>query len=137
MAQQVRVEMVDDIDGSEASQTVPFSLDGVSYEIDLSEDNAVNLREELAPYVAAARRIGGRKSGPSASRSSDPARRERNREIRAWAQDNGYDLAERGRLASEVIEAFEAAQREAAEESAKPARKRAPRKRAAKKDSAA
>ncbi|GAA1970971.1 Lsr2 family protein [Amycolatopsis minnesotensis] len=136
MAQQVRVEMVDDIDGSEASQTVPFSLDGVSYEIDLSEDNAANLRDELAPYVASARRIGGRKSGPSASRSADPARRERNREIRAWAQENGYDLAERGRLAADVITAFDAAQQEAAEETAKPARKRAPRKRA-KKDTAA
>ncbi|WP_143263023.1 histone-like nucleoid-structuring protein Lsr2, partial [Amycolatopsis pretoriensis] len=51
MAQRVHVEMVDDLDGSEASQTVPFSLDGVTYEIDLSEDNASALRDELARYV--------------------------------------------------------------------------------------
>ena len=53
MAQQVRVEMVDDLDGGVAGQTVPFSLDGVSYEIDLSNDNADELRDALARYVSA------------------------------------------------------------------------------------
>src|SRR5690348_9167724 len=136
MAQRVQVQMVDDLDGSEASQTVPFSLDGVTYEIDLSEDNASALRDELARYVAAARRIGGRKvrlatgqtlAGPSGSGSGTD--RERNRQIREWAQANGYDVAERGRLSSEIIAGFEAdqaAQAELAE--AKPARRRASRK---------
>jgi len=64
MAQRVQVQMVDDLDGSEASQTVPFSLDGVTYEIDLSEENASALRDELARYVASARRIGGRPPPP-------------------------------------------------------------------------
>jgi hypothetical protein len=134
MAQRVHVEMVDDLDGTDASQTVPFSLDGVQYEIDLSEDNASALRDELARYVGAARRIGGRKvrlatgqslSGPSSS-STD---RERNRQIREWAQANGYEVAERGRLSSEIIAGFEADQVAAAEPvEAKPARKRATRK---------
>jgi hypothetical protein len=134
MAQRVQVQMVDDLDGSEASQTVPFSLDGVTYEIDLSEDNASALRDELARYVAAARRTGGRKvrlatgqtlAGPSGSGTD----RERNRQIREWAQANGYEVAERGRLSSEIIAGFEAdqaAQAETAE--AKPARRRASRK---------
>lgn len=134
MAQRVQVQMVDDLDGSEASQTVPFSLDGVTYEIDLSEENASALRDELARYVAAARRIGGRKvrlatgqslAGPSGSGTD----RERNRQIREWAQANGYEVAERGRLSSEIIAGFEAEQAAAAEPAdAKPARKRAPRR---------
>jgi len=134
MAQRVQVQMVDDLDGSEASQTVPFSLDGVTYEIDLSEDNASALRDELGRYVAAARRIGGRKvrlatgqtlAGPSGSGTD----RERNRQIREWAQANGYDVAERGRLSSEIIAGFEADQAAQAEPAeAKPARRRASRK---------
>jgi len=134
MAQRVQVQMVDDLDGSEASQTVPFSLDGVTYEIDLSEENASALRDELGRYVAAARRIGGRKvrlatgqslSGPSGSGTD----RERNRQIREWAQANGYEVAERGRLSSEIIAGFEADQAAAAEPAeVKPARKRATRK---------
>ncbi|WP_290053202.1 histone-like nucleoid-structuring protein Lsr2 [Amycolatopsis solani] len=134
MAQRVQVQMVDDLDGSEASQTVPFSLDGVTYEIDLSEDNASALRDELARYVGAARRIGGRKvrlaTGQSLSGSGGSGTdRERNRQIREWAQANGYEVAERGRLSSEIIAGFEADQAAAAEPAdAKPARKRAPRK---------
>ncbi len=136
MAQRVHVEMVDDLDGSEASQTVPFSLDGVTYEIDLSEDNASALRDELSRYVAAARRIGGRKvrlaTGQSLSGSAGSGTdRERNRQIREWAQANGYEVAERGRLSSEIIAGFEADQAAAAEPAeAKPARKRATRKKA-------
>ncbi|MFB9685191.1 histone-like nucleoid-structuring protein Lsr2 [Amycolatopsis plumensis] len=136
MAQRVQVQMVDDLDGSEASQTVPFSLDGVTYEIDLSEENASALRDELARYVAAARRIGGRKvrlaSGQSlAGPSGSGTDRERNRQIREWAQANGYEVAERGRLSSEIIAGFEADQAAAAEPAeAKTARKRATRKKA-------
>ncbi|MFF1615477.1 Lsr2 family protein [Amycolatopsis sp. NPDC058278] len=134
MAQRVQVQMVDDLDGSEASQTVPFSLDGVTYEIDLSEENASALRDELARYVGAARRIGGRKvrlaTGQSLSGlSGSGTDRERNRQIREWAQANGYEVAERGRLSSEIIAGFEADQAAAAEPAeAKPARKRATRK---------
>ena len=48
MAQKVQVLLVDDLDGSEATETVSFGLDGVSYEIDLSSGNAGELRNELA-----------------------------------------------------------------------------------------
>ncbi|WP_328648497.1 Lsr2 family protein [Amycolatopsis sp. NBC_00348] len=136
MAQRVHVEMVDDLDGSEANQTVPFALDGVSFEIDLSEENASALRDELARYVGAARRIGGRKvrlaTGQSLTGASGSGTdRERNRQIREWAQDNGYEVAERGRLSSEIIAGFEEHQAAAAEPvEAKPARKRATRKKA-------
>src|SRR3954451_10769401 len=69
MAQKVQVILVDDVDGGEAAETVSFALDGVSYEIDVSEENASALREALAPWVGHARRVGGR-SGGSRSRST-------------------------------------------------------------------
>jgi hypothetical protein len=130
MAQKVLVEMLDDIDGTPAAHTVPFSLDGVTYEIDLSDENAAALREELARYIAAGRRTGGRKvrvaTGQPTTSSTD---RERNQQIRAWANANGYEVSERGRLSSEVISAYESAQAAAAEAPAP--RKRAPRKKVA------
>ncbi|MBE8523107.1 Lsr2 family protein [Amycolatopsis sp. H6(2020)] len=140
MAQKVLVEMVDDIDGGVANQTVPFGLDGVSYEIDLSDANAAVLRDELARYVAAGRRIGGRKVRLAAGESAQvkkpgaaTADRERSRQIREWANANGYTVSERGRLSGEIIEAFEAndGQPIVVDEPAPAARKRAPRKKVA------
>ncbi|MET9002987.1 Lsr2 family protein [Amycolatopsis sp. NPDC004169] len=130
MAQKVLVEILDDIDGSAAAQTVQFGLDGVTYEIDLSNANAAALRDELARYVGAGRRIGGRKvrvaTGQSTAASSD---RERNQQIRAWAGANGYEISERGRLSSEVVSAYERAQ--VAEPEAPAPRKRSSRKKTA------
>ncbi|AXB45646.1 histone-like nucleoid-structuring protein Lsr2 [Amycolatopsis albispora] len=111
MAQKVLVSLVDDLDGSEAEETVEFGLDGVSYQIDLSADNAEELRDALAQYVEHARRAGGRKrSGgrPAAKAVARPATvdREQNQAIRAWARKNGYQVSDRGRIPSEVVEAY-------------------------------
>ncbi|MEU6643077.1 Lsr2 family protein [Saccharomonospora sp. NPDC046836] len=112
MAQQILVSLVDDLDGSDADETVEFALDGVTYEIDLSADNAEELRDSLAQYIEHGRRAGGRKR-PSGKRSNGvaPARsstadREQNQAIRAWARKNGFDISERGRIPSEVTEAY-------------------------------
>lgn len=115
MAQKVTVELVDDLDGtaSEDISTVSFALDGVSYEIDLSEANAENLRDVLDEFVGAARRTGGRiKRGTPAGKraAATPVNREQTRAIREWARQNGFQLSDRGRIPSNVIEAFEAAQ---------------------------
>jgi len=121
MAQKVLVEMVDDLDGSAAGQTVPFGLDGAQYEIDLSDHNATALREELARFIAAGRRTGGRKTaGPSPTADE----RERSRAIRAWAVENGWAVAERGRIPAEVVTAYD----EHLQEPPKPRRKRAAKK---------
>ncbi|MEV6906060.1 Lsr2 family protein [Amycolatopsis sp. NPDC051071] len=135
MAQQVSVQIVDDIDGGEATQTVPFALDGVTYEIDLSDDNAGHLRDELERYIDAGRRVGGRKvkvaTGQStlASDAPKPADRERNQQVRAWATANGYPIAERGRIPNNIYEAFENADSaEPVTEEATVKRKRAPRR---------
>jgi Lsr2 len=111
MAQKVLVEMLDDLDGSPATHTVPFGLDGISYEIDLSDDNAAALRDELARFINAGRRTGGRKlrvaTGQSTAGTTD---RERSRAIRAWASENGYEVSDRGRVKQEIIDAYDAAQ---------------------------
>jgi hypothetical protein len=112
MAQRVNVVLVDDIDETEAAETVSFGLDGVQYEIDLSEENADRLREVLAPFIGHARRSGGRRrSGSPSGRSSAGARSSgpSAAEIRAWARENGYDVPERGRVSAEVREAYDAA----------------------------
>ncbi|AUI57237.1 Lsr2 family protein [Amycolatopsis sp. BJA-103] len=138
MAQKVVVQIVDDLDGGTATQTVPFALDGVSYEIDLSDSNAEALRGELAQYVEAGKRVGGRRVKVAAGQTTvagiadgakKPVDRERNQAVRAWAGENGYSIAERGRIPNEIYEAFDAAEPELVEdEPAKPARKRSPRK---------
>jgi nucleoid-associated protein Lsr2 len=109
MAQRVNVVLVDDIDGSDATETVGFALDGVDYEIDLSEKHAKELRNAVSLYVGHARRTGGRRK--SGRRSSSPASTAGTSaaEIRAWARENGWDVPERGRVSAEVREAYAAA----------------------------
>jgi hypothetical protein len=105
MAQKVHITLEDDLDGGEASETVSFGLDGRSYEIDLNDKNAKALRDALATYVAAARRAGGR-GGRAKGRTQMGASP---REIRDWARSHGHNVPDRGRIPSEVREAFEAA----------------------------
>lgn len=106
VAQRVQVILEDDIDGGEADETVSFSLDGVSYEIDLSTKNANKMRDAFAVYVGSARKVGGRRrrGGRSGSAKSGSSA-----EIREWARNNGWDIPERGRIAGEVREAYDAA----------------------------
>ncbi|WP_370945140.1 Lsr2 family protein [Amycolatopsis sp. cg5] len=111
MAQKVLVSLVDDLDGTEAEETVEFGLDGVSYQIDLSGENAEELRDALAQYVEHARRAGGRKRAairPTAKAVARPATvdREQNQAIRSWARKNGFQVSDRGRIPSEVVEAY-------------------------------
>jgi hypothetical protein len=114
MAQKVLVQLVDDLDGTSSNDisTVTFGLDGVSYEIDLNEDNANNLREHLAEYIASARRTGGRvrRGGSPVVSTGSGRNREQTQAIREWAKKNGHEVSDRGRIPAAVIDAFEAAQ---------------------------
>jgi hypothetical protein len=113
MAKKVTVTLVDDFDGEgPADETVEFSIDGVSYEIDLSAKNAKKLRDDFKLWIEAGRRVGGRRRG----RSGVPTRagrgsidREQSAAIREWARRNGHKVSTRGRIPAEVIEAFHAA----------------------------
>jgi hypothetical protein len=108
MAQIREVRLVDDLDGGKAAESVAFSLDGKSYEIDLSEKHAAALRDAFAPFVGSARRAGG---SPVASRPRMSTRAGRPREetaaIRVWATANGIEVSTRGRISSTVLEAYE------------------------------
>lgn len=103
MAQKVRVLLIDDLDGSDAVESITFAVDGVSYEIDLNEKNAAGLREAFAPWIGHARRSGGRKTSSrrtSGGRSSDAGK------IREWARANGYQVSDRGRVSEEIRAAY-------------------------------
>ncbi|WP_062077856.1 histone-like nucleoid-structuring protein Lsr2 [Demequina globuliformis] len=99
MAQKVQVVLVDDIDGGDASQTVSFAIDGTSYEIDLNDAHAAELRDALQPWIAVARKT-------STRRAASRGRREDTGKIRAWAKANGFDVSERGRISAQVREAY-------------------------------
>jgi Lsr2 len=114
MARQVITTLIDDLDGKAADRTVEFSLDGISYTIDLSEANAGKLRKALDPFITAGTRLGrsnstsripGRRGVPSRTASS----RDENRLIREWAQANGHQISERGRIPQSVTDAYRAA----------------------------
>jgi hypothetical protein len=107
MSRRTIVQLEDDLTGGEAAESVSFSLDGRSFEIDLNEKNAASLRESLAPYIAAGRGFRGSKSvatrrpsGSYAGSELDPA------VVRSWAQENGYEVSTRGRVSRELREAY-------------------------------
>jgi len=115
MAQRVQVLLVCDLHDGEAegSETITFSLDGSSYEIDVCEQHAAQLRDGFAPFIGAARRA-GRGSAPGPRRGKGTGRNrtdDRVGQIRAWARANGHQVSERGRLSRTLVEAYEAAQR--------------------------
>lgn len=108
MAQKVNIVLVDDLDGSEATETVTFGLDGQTYEIDLNEKNAAGLRDALAPYLGHARRsTGGRRNGSTGRKSTTVGPSPRL--VRDWARSNGYEVSDRGRVSAEIVQAYEAA----------------------------
>jgi hypothetical protein len=107
MAQKVTVQLVDDLDGGSADETVSFSLDGVSNENDHSAANASSYRDTLARYVGPARRVGRSSARTSGRRRSGGDNR--TAQIREWARSNGHAVNERGRIPATVVEAYEKA----------------------------
>ena len=117
MARKVQVILSDDLDDSiSADETVTFALDGTTYEIDLSEKNAAEMRDLFGKYVSAARKVSGRSSGRASGAGRSRATggggrmdREQAGAIRDWARKNGHEVSDRGRIPASVVEAFEAA----------------------------
>ena len=82
-------------------------MDGRAYEIDLSPANSARLRDALAPFISAARRAGGRRASAAAPATVRPSTdREQNQAIREWATTQGMKISERGRIPSNVLEAY-------------------------------
>jgi hypothetical protein len=113
MAKQIIERLVDDIDGSEATQSVTFGVDGLAYQIDLNDQHANELRAKLSSFVGVARRVrhepGHTRSGARAAITD----KDRNAAIRQWALDEGVELPSRGRIAGAVKAAYDAADVEA------------------------
>lgn len=105
MVQKHIVQLVDDLDGTPANETLTFGLDGASYEIDLNSANAARLRDALAPFIGAGRRatravsVTKRPSGVK----SDPGQVAA---IREWARKHGHRVGEKGRIPASVLEAY-------------------------------
>lgn len=111
MAKQHFTRLIDDLDGEvlEEGKTIHFSLEGRSYEIDLSEKNADKLREAFAPFIKAGRSIGSASRGATArGRGAKKDTRDLGA-VREWAAANGYDVSTRGRVPASVLEAYDAA----------------------------
>jgi Lsr2 len=110
VSRKVVVEVTDDIDGSKADESITFSLDGTSYEIDLSKKNAAKLRAGLEPYLKVAQKVGRARQRPAAGRRGGPATTDRadNHAIRAWAQRKGLNVSPRGRISQAIIEQYQA-----------------------------
>jgi hypothetical protein len=109
MAQKTQILLVDDIDGSEAAGTVRFGLDGAEYEIDLSTEHALALRDVLAEYAGAARRPRANGRRPARSGRSTPAGGLNAADIRDWARAQDIEIKDRGRIPAEVVTRFKAA----------------------------
>jgi hypothetical protein len=104
MARRTVVMLTDDLDGSEATETVRFGLDGRDYEVDLSKKNAKSLRDGLKRYVDVGRKTRGRRTTRSGSRGvSDRAQLSA---MRAWAKQQGMEVSERGRISARIQEAY-------------------------------
>ena len=117
VARKTQIMLEDDLTGEllddGAGDTISFALDGTSYEIDLSDDNAAEMREVLSRYTAAARKVAtsGRRSasGGGAPKRASGGGRTDLAAIREWAKANGHEVSERGRIAGAVVEAYDAA----------------------------
>lgn len=110
MAQHFQTTYIDDLDGTdlgEVANTLSFAFEGKEYSIDLSDDNADTFRQAMAPYIEAGRRITGktnasRKPAATTSKTNTKA-------VREWARANGYEVSDRGRIPTEVMQAYNAA----------------------------
>lgn len=116
MAQQTILELVDDLDGGRADETVAFALDGVEFVIDLSAANAARLRDTLAEFVGHARRTGGRttrgraRNGSAGANGSNGSNGKPDvQAVRAWARSQGETVADRGRVPQTLLTRFQEA----------------------------
>lgn len=103
MAKRTVIELIDDLDGSEATETVYFGLDGADYVIDLAGQNADELRGLLARFVDAGRKTGADKQAPSVRRLPPVAD---TKAVRAWAAENGIEVNARGRIKEDVVQRY-------------------------------
>lgn len=104
MASKTTISLEDDLEGGPAEETVRFRLGAAEYEIDLNARNAEWFRSLMAPFTDHARKTGRQGARPVRPMPD----RQRSAEIRAWANEHGITINERGRIPAAVIEQYEA-----------------------------
>jgi Lsr2 len=109
MATKVLTRLVDDTDGSDAAETVQFSLDGQTFEIDLSVDNAAKLRDALAPYIERGRKAAKDEGKRRGKQRGLRAQVIDSHAVRVWAEANGIKVGVKGRIPANVISRYQAA----------------------------
>jgi hypothetical protein len=110
MAQRKQIVFTDDIDGSEASETIRFALNGTTYEIDLTAEHADQFRKSVRLFIDSARKADGRRSRQTSkapARPSGPSQTS----VREWAKGQGIAVNDRGRVPDALIVRFQAASR--------------------------
>ena len=114
MAQRTVIQLTDDLDGrpisNDKGETIRFGLDRQDYEIDLAEKNAKAMRDALGKYVSAARRAGGRSGRGRGARAAGGASRDYDpKAVRVWAESQGIEVSQRGRVPAELVARFQEA----------------------------
>lgn len=115
MSREVIIKVRDDLDGSDADETIFFAYRGVPYEIDLSLANVELFDKYMDQFISGARKVTVPKASKEASvpgprpKPVDLAVKNQRKQIRDWANDNGFTVDARGMIASTVFEAFRAA----------------------------
>jgi hypothetical protein len=109
VAQKTIIKTYDDLDGSEIDaegKSVTFSLEGATYEIDLSSKNVEKMRRDFAVYTEKARKVS--RGSRATSKAAEPAPLD-TRAVRVWAEEQGLEVSARGRLSTDLIERYRAA----------------------------
>jgi hypothetical protein len=109
MVQRTQTLIFDDLDDTEADETLVFAIDGVTYEIDLTAEHAAELRQGLDPWIKAGRRRRGARPPMKTARSSKGGADGETAKVRAWAREQGLEVSDRGRIPVEIREAYKAA----------------------------
>jgi len=109
-----RIVLSDDLDESEATQTLNYTIDDQEYEIDLSEENVQRFHAALEPFVSKSRKVQrqpapARRGRGDGRRKSSGGGRDDIPQIRSWAESQGMDVSARGRVKKEVIDAYDQA----------------------------
>lgn len=117
----VITKKIDDMDGTDASTTVRFSVDGRDMTIDLSDENAANFYAAMRPFLEAATTVEAPQKAVRATRGSGAPRAKAGfapgylEALRTWAKENGIAVAPKGRVKAEVLEQYAAHLKEEAE----------------------
>jgi hypothetical protein len=113
--QKTVITKIDDLTGKEydEGETITFVVQGEAFEIDLNNRNAAQFKRSLAKYMEKGRKVRAERPVGRTHRQGDGRKVKHDREyvraVRAWAQENGYSVSDRGRVPLSVYDAYEKA----------------------------